>query len=94
MENKTNPILADLVRIEEQVTREITRIVTEHTTALVTEQVTLRVAREHLQALLEERFGPLPEELPQRIERCEDIDRLRSAFRQGLRLDKLDGLQL
>lgn len=91
---KDNSMSADLVCLWEEVIREATDLVTDHTTARVTEQVTLRIARENLQALLEERFGPLPKELLQRIECCEDGGRLRSAFRQGLRLDKLDDLQL
>lgn len=47
-----------------------------------------------LRALLEERFGTLPEVLIDRIEAATDLPRLQMAIRQVLRLEKLDDLQL
>jgi hypothetical protein len=46
------------------------------------EQGQLEALREDLQILLEERFGPLPEELVARIRRTDDLSRLRACLRQ------------
>jgi hypothetical protein len=50
--------------------------------------------RENLQVVLEARFGPIPEALAQQIESIDDLERLRAAFRQALRLDSLSDLKL
>ena len=54
----------------------------------------LREARALLRDLLEDRFGPLPEALAQRIEAANDITRLRAAARQVSRLGQLNDLSL
>jgi hypothetical protein len=54
----------------------------------------LRAKREALRDLLEERFGPLPEEVAQRIEAITDLDRLRSLLRQAVHVQSLDELPL
>jgi hypothetical protein len=50
--------------------------------------------REDLRLLLEERFGPLPEALIQRIEAMDDLERLRAALRQVVHLNSLSELEL
>jgi hypothetical protein len=50
--------------------------------------------RQWLLALLESRFGSLPEDLIQRIRTVEDVQRLDRAFQQALHLQSLDHLQL
>jgi hypothetical protein len=57
-------------------------------------QSAVKTAREILRTLLEDRFGPLPKKLLQRIEATDDLERLREAVRQVHRLQKLDDLQL
>jgi hypothetical protein len=54
----------------------------------------LKSCRVLLRDLLEERFGPLPAAVRQRIEAAEDLEQLRAAIRQALRLQSLDQLQL
>ena len=54
----------------------------------------LRARREDLRALLEERFGPLPEALVERIEATEDLERLRGAVRQIMHIQSPDKLDL
>jgi hypothetical protein len=54
----------------------------------------LLACRENLRAFLEGRFGALPEELVQRIETAEDLERLRDCIRQVGRITSLDQLQL
>jgi len=54
----------------------------------------LAAHRENLRLLLEERFGPLPEELLQRIERTTDVERLRAALRQVLHVTALSELEI
>jgi hypothetical protein len=54
----------------------------------------LRGCRDTLYLLLADRFRDLPQELRQRIEAIDDLDRLQSAIRQVSRLQKLDDLQL
>jgi Putative transposase, YhgA-like len=54
----------------------------------------LRERRESLRMLLEERFGPLPEAVRQRIESSDDLARLRRAFQQALHVASLDDLEL
>jgi predicted transposase YdaD len=54
----------------------------------------LQARRDDLRALLEERFGSLPEALAQRIEATEDLDRLREALRQVLHVQAPSELDL
>jgi hypothetical protein len=54
----------------------------------------LRAWRESLRTYLEGRFGTLPEEVVQRIQATEDLDRLRACMRQVAQLTSLDQLQL
>jgi hypothetical protein len=54
----------------------------------------LPVYREDLLFILEQRFWPLPEPLVRKIEGDVDLERFRAAFRQALRLKKLDDLCL
>jgi len=50
--------------------------------------------REILKNLLEANFGPLPESWQQRLENAQDLDRLKAACLQVLRLKRLDDLVL
>ena len=50
--------------------------------------------REDLRALLENRFGPLPEGVTRRIEQTEDVERLKACFLQVLQMKSLDELPL
>ena len=54
----------------------------------------LENAHQMLCWLLEDRFGPLPEDLRQQIEQIKDLARLERSIRQCPRLDSLDELQL
>jgi Putative transposase, YhgA-like len=54
----------------------------------------LLTARAMLHALLEDRFGPLPEALSGRIDATEDPALLQAAFRQALHIEKIEELQL
>lgn len=54
----------------------------------------LRAHREDLRALLEERFGALPEAVSARIEAAEDPERLRAALRQVLRIASPEELKI
>jgi hypothetical protein len=54
----------------------------------------LGTRRDDLRILLEERFGPLPEAVVQRINAIDDLTRLQAALRQVLHLQRLDDLQL
>jgi hypothetical protein len=54
----------------------------------------LRARREYLRLLLERHFGALPAELIERIESCQDLDRLQAAFTQALDIHSLEELQL
>ena len=58
------------------------------------EQGRLQTARQMLCWLLEDRFGPLPEDLRQQIEQIKDLARLERLIRQCPRLDSLDELKL
>ena len=58
------------------------------------EEGQLLTARAVLRDLLEERFGPLPAALTERIEQTDDIDRLRAAIRQVYRLSAIQELDL
>jgi hypothetical protein len=62
--------------------------------ARATLQTALQTYRGVLRLLLEHRFGPLSEALRQRIDNIEDRERLDQAFRQALRLQRLEDLQL
>jgi flagellar biosynthesis/type III secretory pathway protein FliH len=50
--------------------------------------------REDLLAILEERFGTLPPDLPGRLTALSDIEELRRAIRQAITIQKLEELQL
>ena len=54
----------------------------------------LATRREDLLALLEERFGALPDGLLQRIQATTDVERLKAALRQVLHLHTAKDLQL
>src|SRR5262245_38685577 len=54
----------------------------------------LLACRAILRGMLEDRFSPLPPDVLQRIESCEDVARLQTAIQQSSRLQKLDDLQL
>ncbi len=54
----------------------------------------LREARVLLRVLLEDRFGPLPEDLIKRIDAMADPERLRAAVRQVSHLGRLEDLML
>lgn len=51
-------------------------------------------AREVLQLQLEDKFGALPEDLVQRIEQTDDLERLRAALRQVLHVKALSELEI
>ena len=53
----------------------------------------LKARREDLRLLLEDRFGPLPELVAQRIEAMNDLQRLSGLFRQALRVTSLTELE-
>jgi hypothetical protein len=50
--------------------------------------------RKTLRDLLQDRFGPLPEEWQARIEAVSDADRLQEVIRQGWRVTRLEDLSL
>jgi hypothetical protein len=54
----------------------------------------LRATRKLLRQLLEDRFGPLPEALVQRIEASTELERLEAAVRQAPRVPGLEQLSL
>jgi hypothetical protein len=54
----------------------------------------LQIRRGNLRAVLEARFGALPEALVQRIEATEDRERLRAALLRAVRIPSLDEFQL
>jgi hypothetical protein len=54
----------------------------------------LRESRTNLRAVLERRFGTVPEALAQRIETSTELERLRAALLQAIHMDRLDELQL
>ncbi len=54
----------------------------------------LRNARQAVQAVLEERFETLSEELKQRIATATDLDRLRKAHRQAVKIDDPNKIDL
>ena len=54
----------------------------------------LEARRDDLVALLEKRFGSLPQELLQRIQALTDETRLKTALRQVLDIHSLEELQL
>jgi hypothetical protein len=62
--------------------------------AIAASRAVLQTRREYLRTLLEERFGPLPEAVVQRINTTDDLERLHKAFRQAIHLPRLDDLQL
>jgi hypothetical protein len=61
---------------------------------VVEERGELKGRRNALKEVLEEKFGPLPEPLIQRIDTTADLDRLRAAARQVLHISALDELAL
>jgi hypothetical protein len=58
------------------------------------EQGQLETAREILRLQLEDRFGLLPADLVQRIERTDDLERLRAALRQVVHITALSELEI
>jgi hypothetical protein len=50
--------------------------------------------RQGLRQLLEDRFGSIPEDLIQKIEACEDAERLLAAMRQVLRVQSPEEIAL
>jgi predicted transposase YdaD len=54
----------------------------------------LQARREDLRDLLQERFGALPDEVSQRIDACNDLDRLKAAIRGVLAMKSLEELTL
>ena len=54
----------------------------------------LEALREVLRVHLEDRFGPVPEELARRIAATTDVERLRAAVRQVVHIQQRDELQL
>jgi hypothetical protein len=58
------------------------------------EQGELAASRRLLCWLLEDRFGPLPEDLRRQIEQIKDLARLERLIRRCPRLDSLDELEL
>jgi hypothetical protein len=54
----------------------------------------LQAWRTSLSDLLQDRFGPLPEGLRQRIDAVTDLERLRAIHRQALRIASLEDLQI
>jgi hypothetical protein len=54
----------------------------------------LLLSRRMLKRLLEKRFGPLPEELLERIDNCQDLARLEAAVVEGWNLEKMGDLRL
>jgi hypothetical protein len=54
----------------------------------------LLATRENLCLLMEERFGPFPPGLAERIEATDDLERLRGAMRQVLQVSSPDELDL
>jgi hypothetical protein len=54
----------------------------------------VREARRIVRLLLEVRFGPLPEAVLQRIEACNEVEKLEEAGLSSPQLQKLDDLQL
>ena len=57
-------------------------------------QTQLLSARQYLRRVLEKKFGPLPEELSQRIEATTELQRLLDAFDQALEIDRVEALRL
>jgi hypothetical protein len=57
-------------------------------------EAALQTRREDLRMLLEDRFGPLPEALRQRIDTTEDMELLRAAMRQVYKVQSGDELSL
>jgi hypothetical protein len=54
----------------------------------------LRIRRDDVRAVLEDRFGPLPASVIQQIEAVEDLVRLRATLLQAYRIQNLTDLQL
>jgi Putative transposase, YhgA-like len=54
----------------------------------------LKATRDLLRSLLEDRFGTVPEELLQRIEATDDLERLQTAARQVYRVQGLEEISL
>jgi hypothetical protein len=58
------------------------------------EQGQLLAVRDVLRTLLEDRFGSIPEPIAQRINGTTDLQRLRDATRQVIRLEKIEDLRI
>jgi hypothetical protein len=54
----------------------------------------LEACRDMLQDLLEHRFGPLTDDLIQRIQGLKDLERLKACLLQMVHIQSLDELQL
>jgi hypothetical protein len=52
----------------------------------------IKESRNNLRALLESKFGTLPEPLIQQLDGTDDLAKLRAAFQRALSIDKLDDL--
>jgi hypothetical protein len=57
-------------------------------------EAALRASRDILRGVLEERFGPLPAPVVERIENCADLDRLKAEVRRAVRLKSPDEFSL
>ena len=60
----------------------------------VRRETALLAQRADLRALLEDRFGTLPEDVTRRIDRAEDAERLKAALIQVHRMKRLEELQV
>jgi hypothetical protein len=58
------------------------------------EEVRLETRRDDLLAMLEDRFGPLPEEVVRRVQAATDLAKLKVALRAVPSLESLDKLPL
>jgi hypothetical protein len=58
------------------------------------EEVRLETRRDDLLAMLEDRFGPLPEEVVRRVQATTDLAKLKAALRGVPSLESLDKLPL
>jgi hypothetical protein len=58
------------------------------------EEARLQTRRDDLRALLEERFGTVPDAVLQRIDAATDVERLKACIRQVIHISSPDELQL
>jgi hypothetical protein len=57
-------------------------------------EAALQTRRDDLRALLEERFGTVPDAVKERMEATTDVERLKACIRQVVHIRALDELQL